>query len=160
MAGIFIKEVGGVVADAELKWTPQGKAVCRVRLGFSDPVYDDQTQQWSNVNQFWVEADAWERTAEQIAEVATKGTQLLVWGKLTTDQWEDKQTGEKKSKPKLKLKGFRPVGKLPQVEQQQGQGGGFSGGQPQGQQPRNDPWAAPQPAQGGWGTPQQDEVPF
>lgn len=153
MSAIRIKDIGGVVADADLTFTQAGKAVCKVRLGFSDAVYDQETQQWKNVNQFYVEGTAWEKTALQLAEVATQGTQLLVWGALATDQWEDKQTGDKRSKPALKIKGFRPVGKLPDVGQQaqQTQPQGHAGGQPQ-----SDPWGAQQPAQPqsqGWDTP-------
>ena len=157
MSAIRIKEIAGVVADGELRFTPQGKPVFKVRLAFSDAIYDQQTQQWSNVNEFYVEGTAWERTAEQLAEVATKGAQILVWGALATDSWEDKQTGDKRSKPALKIKGFRPIGKLPEVGQQP-QGGGFGGGQAQSQPAgQYDPWSG---QGGGWETPQGDSPPF
>lgn len=158
------KELGGVIEDAELRFSPQGKAFTKVRLGFSDPVFNQETQQWSNVNQFYVEGTAWERTAEQLAEVATKGTQILVWGKLVTDTWEDRETGQKRSKPSLKIKGFRPVGKLPDV----GNSGGGAAQAPTGQTQSG--WGDQQTAPGGWGgapsgggswgTPQGGEPPF
>lgn len=150
MSAIQVKEIAGVVKDAELTFTPQGKAVAKVFLAFSDSRKNDQTQEWESLNQFFVEATAWEHTAEQIAEVATKGAQLLVWGKLQTDQWQDKQTGDKRSKPALKVQGFRPVGKLPQVgqgarpspDQAQQWGGGQS-----------DPWGGTPSGGGSWDTP-------
>ena len=146
MSAIFVKEIAGVVKDAELKFTQQGKAITKVYMAFSDSRKNEQTQEWESLNQFFVEGTAWEHTAEQLAEAGTKGAQLLVWGKLATDQWEDKQTGDKRSKPSLKVQGFRPVGRLPQVGQSQSSAPPQSQGWGQ-SQPQSDVWGG----NGGWG---------
>lgn len=164
MSAISIKEIAGVVKDAELTFTSQGKAVAKVYLAFSDSRKNEHTQEWESLNQFFVEGTAWENTAEQLTEAATKGAQLLVWGKLKTDQWQDKQTGDKRSKPALTIQGFRPVGKLPQAGQQSRptqtaqQPSQWGGGQ-------SDPWAG-QPSGntgqfgGSWDTTQNNQPAF
>ncbi len=149
MSAISVKEIAGAVADSEMKFTPQGKAVTKVRLAFSDPFFNEDTRQWESRNQFFVEATAWERTAEQLADVAVKGAQILVWGKLVTDQWEDRQTGEKRSKPALKIKGFRPLGKLPETGAASPGGASASGGWGD-PQATTSPTGAAQPADN-WG---------
>ena len=150
-----IQEIAGVLADPELRFTQQGKAVLSIRLAFNDSRYNEETRQWENSKTFYVDATAWEQTAERLADQIRKGDQVYVSGRLETQSWE--KDGEKKSKPSLTVRTMRKLEKNAPAQQQGGgnfapaQSAGF-GGQPQPAPSQQDPWTG--------GQQQQAEVPF
>ena len=148
-----IQETAGVIADPELRFTPQGKAVLSIRLAFNDSKYNEETRQWENSKTFYVDATAWEQTAERLADQIRKGDQVYVSGRLETQSWE--KDGEKKSKPSLTVRSMRKLEKNAPTQQQGG--GNFAPAQSAG-------FGAPQssaPAQQDvWGAPQGGPVPF
>ena len=152
-----IQETAGVIADPELRFTQQGKAVLSIRLAFNDSRYNEETRQWENSKTFYVDATAWEQTAERLADQIRKGDQVYVSGRLETQSWE--KDGEKKSKPSLTVRTMRKLEKSASAQQQGGgnfapaQSAGF-GGQPQPAPSQQDPWAGGQ-QQPAWGEPAQ-----
>lgn len=136
-----INDIAGIINAPELRYTQSGKAVLSMRLAFNDSKYDDQQRKWVTTKSFYVDAQAWEQTAERLAETLTQGEQVYVVGRLETQQWE--KDGEKKSKPVLNLQTVR---KLAKAEPQQAQ-------QPRSQPAQqDDPWATPAVSNtGGWG---------
>ena len=152
-----IQETAGVLADPELRFTSQGKAVLSIRLAFNDSRYNEETRQWENTKTFYVDATAWEQTAERLADQIRKGDQVYVSGRLETQSWE--KDGEKKSKPSLTVRTMRKLEKSASAQQQGGgnfapaQSAGF-GGQPQPAPSQQDPWAGGQ-QQPAWGEPAQ-----
>jgi single-strand DNA-binding protein len=135
-----ITDIAGIINAPELRYTPSGKAVLSMRLAFNDSKYDDQQRKWVTTKSFYVDAQAWEQTAERLAEILAQGEQVYVVGRLETQQWE--KDGEKKSKPVLNLQTVR---KLAKAEPQQAQ-------QPRSQQATaDDPWATPAASTSGWG---------
>ena len=146
-----IQETAGVIADPELRFTPQGKAVLSIRLAFNDSRYNEETRQWENTKTFYVDATAWEKTAERLADQIRKGDQVYVSGRLETQSWE--KDGEKKSKPSLTVRTMRKLEK--NAPAQQG-GGNFASAQSAG-------FGAPQPSaptqQAAWGAPPQGMQP-
>ena len=163
MAIPTIQETAGVIAEPELRFTPQGKAVLSIRLAFNDSRYNEETRQWENTKTFYVDATAWEQTAERLADQIRKGDQVYVSGRLETQSWE--KDGEKKSKPSLTVRTMRKLEKNAPAQQQGGgnfapaQSAGF--GAPQQAAPaQQDPWAGGQ-QQPAWGEPAQGgPVPF
>ena len=97
----------GVITDVEMRFTQSNKAVANVRLAFNDSKYNEDTRQWENTRTLYLDATAWEHTAERMAEHVKKGDQVYVEGRLETQEWEDKQTGQKRSKPLLQLRTIR-----------------------------------------------------
>ena len=151
-----IQEIAGVLADPELRFTSQGKAVLSIRLAFNDSRYNEETRQWENTKTFYVDATAWEKTAERLADQIRKGDQVYVSGRLETQSWE--KDGEKKSKPSLTVRTMRKLEKNAPTQQGGGsfgaaQSAGF-GGQPQPAPSQQDPWAGGQ-QQPAWGEPAQ-----
>ena len=148
-----IQETAGVIAEPEMRFTPQGKAVLSIRLAFNDSRYNEETRQWENTKTFYVDATAWEQTAERLADQIRKGDQVYVSGRLETQSWE--KDGEKKSKPSLTVRTMRKLEKNAPTQQQGG--GSFGAAQSAG-------FGAPQssaPAQQDvWGAPQGGPVPF
>lgn len=147
-----ISDIAGIIAAPELRFTPSGKAVLSVRLAFNDSKYDEQQQKWVNSKTFYVDAQAWEQTAERLAETLAQGDQVYVVGRIETQSWE--RDGEKKSKPVLNLSAVRKLAKNENGPQRQSQ--------PRTQQaPQDDPWATPAVSNaGGWGSGPGSEPPF
>lgn len=151
MAIPTISDIAGIISTPELRFTQSGKAVMSVRLAFNDSKYDEQQQKWVNSKTFYVDAQAWEQTAERLAEQLAQGDQVYVVGRLETQSWE--RDGEKKSKPVLNLAAVRKLAKAEGGQQRQQQQ------RPQ-QAPQQDPWAAPAAQAGGWGNGPDTEPAF
>lgn len=148
-----ISDIAGIIAAPELRFTPSGKAVLSVRLAFNDSKYDEQQQKWVNSKTFYVDAQAWEQTAERLAETLAQGDQVYVVGRIETQSWE--RDGEKKSKPVLNLSAVRKLAKNENGQQRQSQNRQSASA------PQQDPWATPAVANaGGWGNGPDSEPPF
>lgn len=141
--------VGRCTADPDIRFSPSGVAVATVNLAFnSRKRQDDGT--WVDDQVFFIRATAFRQLAENVAESLRKGTEVSVTGRLKTEQWEDKQTGDKRSASSLLLDSIGPnlafaTATVNKVER--------SG---QSRPPADDPWGSAPPA----GPPQDDEPPF
>ncbi len=89
--------VGNLTRDPQVKYTPSGQAVTEVGMAVSRSWFDKNTNQKKEEVTF-VDVTLWGRTAEIAGEYLTKGRQVLIEGRLQLDQWDDKQTGQKRSK--------------------------------------------------------------
>lgn len=148
----------------ELRFSPGGKAVVRVRLAFNARRKDQQSGEWVDGDSFFIDGKAFERAAENIAESLDKGMEVVVSGRLKTEKWETKD-GEKRSAPALLIDSIGPSLRFATAAVTKA-GGSGSGRQEYAQaRPRQapgsgDPWgAAAQNAgqnAGGWG----EEPPF
>jgi len=87
---------GRLAADPELKFNPNGKAVCRLRLVTSDQRKNEQSGKWEDTDTLWISATCWDKLAENVAESTGKGDLVVVTGRLKTDEWND-QAGNKRS---------------------------------------------------------------
>jgi single-strand DNA-binding protein len=89
--------LGNVTRDPEVKYTPSGSAVCELGLALNRVWYDKGTNSRKEEATF-VDVTLWGKTAEIAGEYLAKGRQCLVEGRLQLDSWDDKQTGQKRSK--------------------------------------------------------------
>ena len=141
---------GNLTRDPELRYTPSGKAITKFSLAVNRNWTTDTGEKKEEVT--FVEIDSFGRQAEVIAQYMKKGRPLLVEGRLKLDQWDDKQTGQKRSRLGVVLESFSFI-----------DGGGRGEGGPS-DAPRPRPAAAPAPAvaNGGddSGPPPDDDVPF
>ena len=161
-----IQGQAGVITDVEMRFTQSNKAVANVRLAFNDSKYNEDTRQWENTSTLYLDATAWEHTAERMAEHVKKGDQVYVEGRLKTQEWEDKQTGQKRSKPLLQLRTIRKFEKLSAQGQSSTGGQGTSSAQPQQSTPQqwgqasaqSDPWGGGQ--QSAWPSEPGGPAPF
>ena len=137
-----ISEIAGIITPPELRWTPSGKAVLSVRLAFNDSKYDEAKRDWVNTKTFYVDAQAWEQTAERLADQLQQGDQVYVTGRLETHSWEDRDGG-KRSKPVLNLYAVRKLAKADAPARKQDYE--LNPPRPAQQQRQDDPWVtAPQ----------------
>lgn len=112
--------VGNVTRDPEVRFTPGGTAVTDVGLAVNRFWTDKSTNERKEETTF-IDVTLWGRTAEVAGEYLAKGRPCLIEGRLQLDQWEDKETGQKRSKLKV-------VGDTLQLLGSRGDGGGSGGG--------------------------------
>ena len=92
--------VGNVTRDIELRYLQNGAAVCEVGLAVNRSWFDKAANEKREEVTF-VDVTLWGRTAGIASEYLRKGSQCLVEGRLQLDQWEDRDTGQKRSKLKV-----------------------------------------------------------
>ncbi|MDA1161580.1 MAG: single-stranded DNA-binding protein [Planctomycetota bacterium] len=89
--------MGNLTRDPEVRYTPSGTAVSEVGLAVNRTWFDKQSNQRKEEVTF-VDVTLWGRQAEVAGEYLTKGRGVLIEGRLQLDQWDDKDTGQKRSK--------------------------------------------------------------
>ena len=84
MAGdTIITIIGNLTADPEIRYTPTGAAVASFTVASTPRTYDRQAGQWKDGQALFMPCQAWRQMAENIAESLTKGTRVIVQGRLT-----------------------------------------------------------------------------
>ena len=92
--------LGNLTRDPQVRYTPGGMAVSDIGLAVSRSWTDKQSNQRKEEVTF-VDVTLWGRTAEIAGEYLSKGKQVLIEGRLQLDQWDDKETGQKRNKLKV-----------------------------------------------------------
>jgi single-strand DNA-binding protein len=95
---------GNLTRDPELRYTPKGTAVARIGMAINRNWKNDAGEKQEEVT--FVDVDAMGRQAEVVAQYMKKGRPLMVEGRLKLDQWEDKQTGARRSQLRVFLESF------------------------------------------------------
>src|SRR5580704_11451521 len=113
--------VGNLTRDPELRYTPKGTAIAKIGLAVNRVWTNDAGEKKEEVT--FVDVDVFGRTAENVGQYMRKGRPILIEGRLKLDQWDDKQTGQKKSK-------LGVVAETVQFLGSPGEGGGGGGGAP------------------------------
>lgn len=100
--------MGNLTRDPELKYTPKGTPVARLGMALNRR----WTSEGGEVREetVFVDIEAWGPQAETISKYVKKGSPLLVEGRLRMDQWDDKQTGQKRTKLVVVCENARFVG--------------------------------------------------
>ena len=137
--------MGNLTRDPELRYTPKGTAVATIGVAVNRRWKDDTGQQREETT--FVDVDAFGRTAETIGQYFKKGRPIFIEGRLRYQTWEDKQSGQKRSKLSVLLENFQFVD-----SQRGGEGGGESG--------RARPSAAADSSSNDTPPPEDDDVPF
>jgi single-strand DNA-binding protein len=100
--------IGNLTRDPELRVTPKGTAICQFGLAVNRQFKEESGAMRDETT--FVDIEAWGKQGETIAKYCTKGRPLFVEGRLKFDQWEDKTSGQKRSKLKVVLEGFQFLG--------------------------------------------------
>eukprot|EP00475_Leptophrys_vorax_P033803 TRINITY_DN53749_c1_g1_i2.p2 TRINITY_DN53749_c1_g1~~TRINITY_DN53749_c1_g1_i2.p2 ORF type:complete len:135 (-),score=10.74 TRINITY_DN53749_c1_g1_i2:24-428(-) len=112
--------VGNLTRDPQVKYTTGGTAVTEIGLAVSRQWFDKQSNQRKEETTF-VDVTLWGRTAEIAGEYLAKGRPVLIEGRLQLDSWDDRETGQKRSK-------LRVVGENMTMLGSRSDGGGGGGG--------------------------------
>jgi single-strand DNA-binding protein len=173
---INVTIVGNLTNDPELRFTPSGAAVASFTVASNSRYLDKTTNEWKDGEPVFMRCSVWRQYAENVAESLTRGTRVIVTGRLKQRSYDTRE-GEKRTVLELEVDDVGPAlrtatAKVTKVARSGGEGGfsgggGFGGGQQGGGAPADDPWATP--AAGGnagggggsWGGGQSyDEPPF
>lgn len=109
--------MGNITRDPELKYTPKGTAIADFGLAINRN-WKTETGEKREETTF-VGCVAFGRVAEIIGEYCKKGNPLYVEGRLTQESWNDKTSGEKKSKTKVMVENIQFLGGKPQSTQRE-----------------------------------------
>src|SRR4029077_8844671 len=111
--------MGNLTRDPEIRYTPKGTAVAEIGLAINRYFSGENGEKREETT--FVDVTLWGRTAEIAGEYLKKGRPVFIEGRLQLDSWEDKQSGQKRSKLKI-------VGEEMQLIGPRSDGGGGGGG--------------------------------
>jgi single-strand DNA-binding protein len=181
MAGeTTITVIGNLTADPELRFTPAGAAVANFTVAATPRTFDRQTNEWKDGDALFMRCNIWREAAENVAESLTRGSRVIVSGRLKQRSYETRE-GEKRTVVELEVDEIGPslryaTAKVNKANRGSGGGGfgggdgGFGGGAPAaggGNAPRRssqgsageDPWGSAPAASGSFAG-HDDEPPF
>ena len=142
--------IGNLTRDPELSYTPKGMAIAKIRLAMNRQWRTETGEQKEEVT--FVDVDAFGKQAEVIGQYMKKGRPFMVEGRLKLHQWDDKQTGQKRSRLGVVLESFQFIDSNRGGENQ---GGGGDESAPRAARP-----AASASAPASANEPGEDDVPF
>jgi single-strand DNA-binding protein len=143
--------MGNLTRDPELRYTPKGTALAKLGLAVNR-VWRTETGETKEEVTF-VDVEAWSAQAENISKYMKKGSPLLIEGRLRLDQWDDKQTGQKRSKLVVVCENSRFIGSAGPRDNNAGEPARSRAAAPAAAAPVAEP-AEPE------GAPEGDDVPF
>ena len=91
--------LGNLTRDPEVRYTPKGSAVTDLAIAVNRQYTLENGEKREEVT--YVDVTFWGRTAEVAAEYLRKGRPVFIEGRLQLDTWDDKQSGQKRSKLKV-----------------------------------------------------------
>ncbi len=138
--------MGRPTRDPEVRYASNGNAIAKLSVAVNRVWRNKEGQQQEETT--FVDVDAFGRQAETISQYLSKGRPIFLEGRLKLDQWDDKQTGQKRSRLGVVLDRFEFI-------DSRGEGGGSGGGGGNFAQPD-----APTDSGGGSPPPEDDDVPF
>ncbi|GAA3570484.1 single-stranded DNA-binding protein [Kribbella ginsengisoli] len=178
--------IGNLTGDPELRFTPSGAAVANFTIASTPRTLDRQSNEWKDGETLFISCSVWRQVAENVAESLTRGSRVVVHGRLKARSYDDRD-GNKRTVFECDVE---EIGasmryatlKISKTSRTDGGGGGFGGGgnsggggfggggggnsgggfggnQGGGSAPANDPWATPAGGGGGGGqsaAPQND----
>ncbi len=100
--------IGNLTRDPELRVTPKGTAICQFGIAVNRQFKDDSGATRDETT--FVDIEAWGKQGELVSKYLAKGSQCMVEGRLKLDQWEDKASGQKRSRLKVVLDNVQFLG--------------------------------------------------
>ncbi|HEY4282910.1 MAG TPA: single-stranded DNA-binding protein [Chthoniobacterales bacterium] len=144
--------LGNLTRDPEIRYTPKGSAVCDLGLAVNRQYTLENGERREEVT--YVDVVLWARLAEIAAEYLKKGRPVFIEGRLQLDTWDDKQSGQKRSKMRVIGENMQMLGSRP---------GGAGGAPAEGgddDRPARSTTPPPKAAASAPAAPDDDEIPF
>ena len=116
--------IGNLTRDPQVRYTPKGTAVAEIGLAVNRTWFDKASNSRKDETTF-VDITLWGREAEVASEYLSKGRPVMIEGRLQLDTWDDKESGQKRSKLRVVCEHMQMLGS-------RGEGGGGGGGGPRG----------------------------
>ena len=99
---------GNLTRDPELRTTPNGSSVCSFSVAVNRVFRDSSGNQQEDVS--FIDCSAWGKLGEMIGQYAKKGSGVLISGRLDQRSWEDKNSGQKRSRVEIVVEDFNFIG--------------------------------------------------
>ena len=162
MAGeTIVTLVGNLTGDPELRFTPSGSAVANFTIASTPRTFDRQSNEFKDGETLFMRCSIWREAAENVAESLTKGTRVVVTGRMKSRSYQTKE-GENRTVIELEADEIGPslryaTAKVNRTQRGGGGGGGSYGGGQGGGAPQGGQGGAAQGGQGGggWSAPGQ-----
>jgi single-strand DNA-binding protein len=124
--------VGNLTADPELRFTPSGAAVANFTVASTPRIFDRQSNERKDGDALFMRCSIWREAAENVAESLTRGSRVIVQGRLKQRSYETRE-GEKRTVVELEVDEIGPslryaTAKVNKANRSGGGGGGFGGG--------------------------------
>ena len=100
--------IGNLTRDPEVRYTPKGTAICTLGMAVNRNWTTESGEKKEEVT--FVDVDVWGRQAETISQYMSKGRPIFIEGRLKLDSWDDKESGQKRSKLKVVCENFQFLG--------------------------------------------------
>ena len=100
--------MGNLTRDPEVRYTPKGTAIATIGLAVNRNWTNEAGEKKEEVT--FVDVDVWGKQAELVGQYLAKGKPIFIEGRLRLDQWDDKETGQKKSKLRVVCENFQFIG--------------------------------------------------
>lgn len=167
MAGDTITTVvGNLTADPELRFTASGAAVANFTVAATPRTFDRQSGEWKDGDTLFMRCNIWRQPAEHVAESMTRGTRVIVSGRLKQRSFETKD-GEKRTVVEIDVDEVGPslryaTAVVTRAARSEGGSSGPANSNGNAQHGADDPWNSPTPAAAAEGTSSKyaDEPPF
>jgi single-strand DNA-binding protein len=143
--------MGNLTRDPEVRYTPKGTAVAEIGLAVNR-IYSGENNERREETTF-VDVTLWGRTAEVAGEYLKKGRPVFIEGRLQLDSWEDKQSGQKRSKLRVVAEGMQLIGS-------RGGSGSSEGDEAASSSRSSGSRTTPPPKNAPPAAPDDDEIPF
>ncbi len=92
--------IGNLTQDPEVRRTPSGTAVSTLRMAVNESYQNKAGEKVERT--VFLDVDVWDRQAENCQQYLSKGSPIFVEGRLQLDSWDDKETGQKRSRLKVR----------------------------------------------------------
>ena len=153
-----ITVVGNLTADPELRFTPSGAAVANFTVASTPRIYDRQSGEWKDGEALFLRCNIWREAAENVAESLTRGSRVIVQGRLKQRSFETRE-GEKRTVVEVEVDEIGPSLRYATAKvNKASRSGGGSRPAAANSAPAEDPWGSA-PASGSFGG-ADDEPPF
>jgi len=141
--------VGNLTDDPELRFTPNGVAVTSCRVAVNQRRFNRESNSWDDKLDGFFTCNVWREQAENVASSLTKGTRVVVIGRLKSRSYEDRE-GQTRWVTEIEADEISPSLRWASAKVERNpRGGGSSGGS-------SDTWGTPPPAS----APEAEDVPF
>lgn len=97
--------MGNLTRDPEVKYTPKGTAVAGFGMAINRQWNNEAGEKMEEVT--FVDVEFWGKQGEVIGEYVHKGDPIYAEGRLKLDTWDDKATGQKRSKLRIVGESFQ-----------------------------------------------------
>jgi single-strand DNA-binding protein len=142
MAGeTSITLVGNMTSDPELRFTPSGAAVANFTVASTPRTFDKASNSWKDGDALFLRCSVWRQAAENVAETLTKGSRVIVTGRLKSRSYE--KDGQRRTVMELDVDEVGPSLRFATAKVSKA-ARGSEGGQVSSGAPADDPWATEQ----------------